>query len=52
MDKLPKFDPDRGTVGGFLKYPMQHAVKEELRVMRSRFAISADPHRRQRTSIT
>ena len=40
MDALPKFDPDRGKIDGFLKYPMQHAVKEELRVMRSGFPIS------------
>ena len=40
MDALPKFDPERGKIGGFLKYPMQHAVKEELRVMRSGFPIS------------
>ena len=40
MDALPKFNPNRGKIDGFLKYPMQHAVKEELRVMRSGFPIS------------
>ena len=40
MEHLPKFDPDRGTVGNFLKYPMMHAVKEEIRYMRSGFPIS------------
>ena len=40
MDKLPKFDPEKGTVEKYLKYPMMHAVKEELRYMRSGFPIS------------
>ena len=40
MDALPKFDPNRGKIGGFLRYPILHAAQEELRVMRSGFPIS------------
>ncbi len=40
MDALPKFDPERGKIGSFLRYPILHAAQEELRVMRSGFPIS------------
>ena len=40
MDKLPRFDPEKGTVENYLKYPMMHAVQEEIRYMRSGFPIS------------
>lgn len=40
MDKLPRFDPEKGTVENYLKYPMMHAVQEEIRCMRSGFPIS------------
>ena len=30
MDKLPRFDPEKGTVENYLKYPMMHAVQEEI----------------------
>ena len=40
MAALPKFDPEKGTVVNYLKYPMMHAVQEEIRYMRSGFPIS------------
>lgn len=40
MGALPKFDPNKGAVGKFLKNPMMHAVQEEIRAMRSGFSIS------------